>query len=48
MPTVVEDSELDDVRLGAGACSVSGCSCPGFMGSADLCSNCGHSASLHW
>jgi hypothetical protein len=34
--------------MGYGACSISGCACPAFMGSEQLCANCGHNYSYHW
>jgi len=34
--------------MGYGRCSVSGCNCPAFMGSDQLCQNCGHNYNLHW
>jgi hypothetical protein len=36
---------------GYGACSVSGCPCPGFVqdpGYSYMCTNCGHSYQAHW
>ncbi|HEV2286785.1 MAG TPA: hypothetical protein VGR80_12135 [Steroidobacteraceae bacterium] len=36
------------LRAGYGRCSVSGCTCPAYMGQAELCGNCGHNYSLHW
>lgn len=36
------------VENGFGACSSSGCNCPAFGGSGDLCSNCGHNYGTHW
>lgn len=37
-----------EVKMGPGACSVSGCNCQSYMGNADTCQNCGHNWSLHW
>jgi uncharacterized protein (DUF983 family) len=37
-----------EIKMGYGACSVSGCYCKGYMGSADTCQNCGHNYGLHW
>lgn len=36
------------LKAGYGRCSVSGCPCPEFSGSQQLCGNCGHNYSLHW
>jgi hypothetical protein len=36
------------IHMGYGACSVSGCNCQSYMGSADTCQNCGHNYGLHW
>jgi translation initiation factor 2 gamma subunit (eIF-2gamma) len=36
------------IKMGYGACSVSGCNCKSYMGSADTCENCGHNYGLHW
>ena len=33
-------------EAGYGRCSM--CSCPAFYGSANQCSNCGHSYTAHW
>lgn len=33
---------------GYGACSVPGCPCQGYAGSAQLCQNCGHQYPAHW
>jgi hypothetical protein len=35
-------------HAGYGACSISGCPCKGYMGSAQLCQNCGHQYGAHW
>ena len=34
-------------HAGWGYCTVSGCGCKAFMGTQDLCTNCGHNYSLH-
>jgi hypothetical protein len=36
------------LRAGAGRCGVSGCNCPEYSGSGNLCANCGHNWSAHW
>jgi hypothetical protein len=36
------------VMQGYGACAASGCNCPGFTGSQNLCGNCGHNYQTHW
>jgi len=36
------------LRAGAGRCGVSGCNCPEYSGSGQLCANCGHNWSAHW
>jgi hypothetical protein len=43
----IPDNEPPTKRCGYGACSVSGCYCKGYMGTADLCSNCGHAYPAH-
>lgn len=36
-----------EIIMGYGECSVSGCNCRAYMGSADTCENCGHGKHLH-
>jgi hypothetical protein len=36
------------VKAGNGRCGVSGCNCPAFAGTQNLCGNCGHQWSDHW
>jgi len=40
-------NEPPDMRCGYGACSVSGCNCPAYMGNDNTCSNCGHNYQSH-
>jgi hypothetical protein len=52
-PSAPGREDADDraeVRLGYGACSVSGCNCQGYQGSGSTCANagCGHSYTDHW
>ena len=39
---------LPIIHGGWGACSFHWCNCPSFVGSGDLCANCGHNYSYHW
>jgi hypothetical protein len=39
-----------EIRMGYGACSVSGCPCQSYVQTygSELCSNCGHKYTDHW
>jgi hypothetical protein len=43
-----DEPNTPPLKAGYGRCSVSGCTCPAYMGQGDLCGNCGHNYSLHW
>ena len=46
---LVDNSKPDNqpIRAGYGNCTASYCTCGGFMGSNQLCANCGHNYSFH-
>jgi translation initiation factor 2 gamma subunit (eIF-2gamma) len=43
----IEMEKKPHIHMGYGECSVSGCNCRAYMGSADTCENCGHNKELH-
>lgn len=45
--STTESMNRPPLRAGYGACYVNGCLCKSFMGSDQLCGNCGHNYSFH-
>jgi len=42
-----DENSVRRVTAGYGSCGVGGCACQSFMGTGNLCANCGHHYDFH-